>query len=98
MSRTTAANLAWSFAHHSRRMDGLDLSWRERSACVDTDPNIFFTPELEELALSFCEQCPVTNECLAHAMRIHNRHEGVSGVWGGRSEVEVRRLLRSARR
>lgn len=98
MSRTDAANQAWALGAHARRMKGVDLSWWDAAPCRGTDPEVFFDPELEDLAKSFCATCTVTEECLNYCLTIHNRHDGVSGVWGGLGSVEIRKLLRQHRK
>lgn len=69
--------------------------WRDRAACLNTDPDRFFpagnTGEaLDQIraAKAVCQQCPVTAPCLEYALRTNQE----SGVWGGRDEVERRRL------
>lgn len=40
-----------------------------------------------------CQACPVQADCLDYAVRIGQRH----GIWGGLSERERRRRVRSGR-
>jgi WhiB family redox-sensing transcriptional regulator len=67
--------------------------WRDRSACLDEDPDLFFasgTDPQEQAAAAqakqICGRCPVRRECLDWAVS-----EGVdSGIWGGMDENERR--------
>ena len=69
------------------------------------DEDIFFPPDLDELggnrgaatrlaatreqqALAVCDRCPVQVECLAYAVATRQQH----GVWGGKTQQELRRL------
>ena len=57
------------------------------------DPEIFFPTTEEEagLALSYCSVCTVRELCLAWAVRNGERY----GVWGGTTEQQRRRLIRT---
>ena len=75
-----------------------DLDWRDRAACVDADPELFFPigtagPALEQIeqAKRVCLRCPARPRCLAWALE----HDFVSGIWGATTEAE-RRLIRDA--
>lgn len=69
-------------------------AWKERSACKTADPTWFFQEihggptskawRLTELALSFCEACPVRLECGTERARL-----GAVGVWGGQRWTET---------
>ena len=73
------------------------MDWRERAACLDVDPELFFPigntgpaiMQIEE-AKKVCQRCPVREECLAWALEAGQDH----GVWGGLSEEERRALKR----
>lgn len=73
------------------------MSWRERSACVDKDPELFFPigstgPTYDKqvaIALAVCASCDVQSICLEWALE---KREDF-GVWGGRT-AEDRRELR----
>lgn len=57
--------------------------WRHRGACRSHDPELFFSdvPTDRDFAVMICETaCPVTDECLAHAVATRQP----CGVWGGR--------------
>lgn len=66
--------------------------WRDRSACRDIDPELFFASP--ELAKSHCARCPVTAECLQFAV---DNSIG-DGVFGGYDETERRQLRRRTSR
>ncbi len=68
------------------------MTWQEQANCLGEKPSVFY-PEIGEStaqAKLFCGQCVVRNECLEYALR--NREK--FGVWGGKSEVERRRIIR----
>uniref|UniRef100_A0AAU2VHU8 Transcriptional regulator WhiB n=1 Tax=Streptomyces sp. NBC_00008 TaxID=2903610 RepID=A0AAU2VHU8_9ACTN len=76
-------------------------NWRERAACRDEDPDLFFPigttgPALvqTEDAKAVCHGCPVRAECLRWALE--NSQD--TGVWGGLDEAERRALKRRSRR
>ncbi|MGC5396175.1 WhiB family transcriptional regulator [Streptomyces sp. DT20] len=76
-------------------------NWRERAACRDEDPDLFFPigatgPALvqTEDAKAVCHGCPVRAECLRWALE--NGQD--TGVWGGLDETERRALKRRSRR
>ncbi|MGH3153983.1 MAG: WhiB family transcriptional regulator [Streptosporangiaceae bacterium] len=76
-------------------------SWRERSACRNRDPEIFFPigktgmagADLQR-AKAICGTCPVRPQCLAFALDSRQDY----GVWGGHDEDERRILLRKRHR
>lgn len=70
--------------------------WRERSACLDVTPELFFPDEdlpkslqrqMEGEAKAICRGCPVLEQCRAWGesspVRLH-------GVWGGTSDHDRR--------
>ncbi|MEW6152604.1 MAG: WhiB family transcriptional regulator [Actinomycetota bacterium] len=62
------------------------------AACRGVAASVFY-PDNEAgtaAALAVCRQCPVTDMCLALALRNGERH----GVWGGTTERERARLRR----
>jgi WhiB family redox-sensing transcriptional regulator len=72
--------------------------WRDLAACRDTSPDLFFPvgttgPAIEQIAQAkaVCRECEVQAECLEFAM-VSNQD---SGVWGGTSEEERRKLRRA---
>ncbi|MFJ6650572.1 WhiB family transcriptional regulator [Streptomyces sp. NPDC091290] len=74
---------------------------RPQAACVGEDPELFFPigdtgPALLQIeeAKAVCRRCPLIESCLQDAL---DRNE-TSGVWGGLSETERRKLKRRAAR
>jgi WhiB family transcriptional regulator, redox-sensing transcriptional regulator len=73
--------------------------WRQRAACRDQDPELFF-PVSEigpgarqaDQAKAVCAGCPVRAACLEYALDNGLDH----GIFGGTTETE-RRALRRAR-
>jgi WhiB family transcriptional regulator, redox-sensing transcriptional regulator len=68
--------------------------WRELAACRNTvtaryDPFFDETQEAEQAAIAVCRTCRVLGECLAYAVRSGQSY----GVWGGRPQHELRRLI-----
>ena len=75
-----------------------DYSWRSKSICRDTDPDLFFPIGTTGHALTqiarakeVCGECPASVECLEFALETNQD----SGIWGGTSEEE-RRVMRRA--
>ena len=71
--------------------------WRALAACRDTAPDLFFpvgstglAVEQIDAAKAVCDQCPVKEPCLQFALETNQD----SGIWGGTSEEERRRLRR----
>jgi WhiB family redox-sensing transcriptional regulator len=69
--------------------------WRDFASCRDTDPDLFFPvgttgPAIEQIenAKAVCRQCDVQSLCLEYALSTNQD----SGVWGGTSEEERRKL------
>src|SRR6516225_10850624 len=75
------------------------LEWRDRAACRDADPELFF-PDGDtrsaraqvKMAKLICRGCPVSATCLGWALA-----SGQAGIWGGLTEDERHRLLRHGR-
>ncbi|GAA2500834.1 WhiB family transcriptional regulator [Streptomyces thermolineatus] len=79
----------------------VNTNWRNRSACREEDPELFFPigstgPALlqAEEAKAVCRRFPVRETCLQWALEIGED----SGVWGGLSEDERRAVKRCAAR
>ena len=73
--------------------------WRELAACRNTataqsDPFFDETEQGEQTAIAICRTCRVQGECLAYAVRTGQPY----GVWGGRPQQELRRLIALDRR
>jgi WhiB family redox-sensing transcriptional regulator len=73
------------------------MTWRDRAACLDVDPELFFPignsdPALRQIeeAKAVCSRCEVIETCLKGA--IESRQD--DGVWGGLSADERRSLKR----
>lgn len=90
-----------------------DLRWQQDAACLglfkDTGEDLFFPPDnpggpkagkgvagetarIKE-ARALCKMCPVRQKCLDYALQ----HE-CTGIWGGTTDSERRKLLREKRR
>jgi WhiB family redox-sensing transcriptional regulator len=76
-------------------------NWRAASACLNTDPDVFFpvavgTSASKQVAraLRICEGCPVRQECLDFAMRSGEK----DGIWGGTTPEQRIRARRSRNR
>lgn len=74
-------------------------SWRDKAACRDTDPDLFFpvgwTGPAEgqiQAAKAICVECTVREPCLDYAVTTNQE-----GIWGGTDQAE-RVLLRGERR
>ena len=82
----------------SRSLALADDDWREVAACQDTDPDLFFPvgttgPAIEQIATAkaVCDVCDAKPACLEFALSTNQD----SGVWGGTSEDERRKLRRA---
>jgi WhiB family redox-sensing transcriptional regulator len=80
--------------HDTLGIDDRD-DWRDHAACRDTNPDLFFPvgttgPAIEQIenAKAVCRQCPAQAPCLEYALTTNQD----SGVWGGTSEEERRKL------
>jgi WhiB family redox-sensing transcriptional regulator len=74
--------------------------WREKAACLDEDPDLFFPigntgPALLQIeqAKAVCRRCDVRATCLRWALDSGTEF----GVWGGQDEDERRGIKRRAR-
>jgi len=73
------------------------MNWRNRAACLDESPELFFPigntgsalRQIEQ-ARAVCHRCEVVEACLKWAME--SRQD--AGVWGGLSEDERHALKR----
>jgi WhiB family redox-sensing transcriptional regulator len=72
-----------------------DADWRADAACRDTEPELFFpigttgmaTDQIES-AKRVCDHCDAQKACLEFALATNQE----SGVWGGTTEDERRKL------
>jgi WhiB family redox-sensing transcriptional regulator len=73
----------------------MGTEWVTEGKCRDMDSAIFFPSDGigVQIARRICEDCPVKVPCLEYALADRVDH----GVWGGTSERERRRILRSRR-
>ena len=66
--------------------------WRDRAACLDSDPDLFFPKANSGSAIyaakRVCADCPVATACLEEALP----DAELQGVWGGLSWMERRKL------
>jgi WhiB family redox-sensing transcriptional regulator len=82
----------------NRPVDWDTEDWRKDAACRDTDPDLFFpigttgqAMEQIEAAKAVCRTCEAQEACLEFALATNQE----SGVWGGRSEEERRKLRKA---
>ncbi len=82
----------------SRSVDWDLEDWRNKAACRDTDPDLFFPVgstglalEQIEAAKAVCLTCEAQAPCLEFALATNQE----SGVWGGTCEDERRRLRKA---
>ena len=70
-------------------------AWMDHARCRTLSPGEFFPSDGVgvEVAKRVCAECAVKTECLEYALTYRIDH----GVWGGCSERERRRILRSRR-
>ena len=69
------------------------MEWRDLAACRDLDPNLFFPGvadfRLGRRAKAVCSKCLVSAACLAEAIAL-----GETGVWGGTTDTDRKRMRR----
>ena len=77
------------------------MDWRHNAVCREEDPELFFPigntgPALLQIeeAKAVCRRCPVMEQCARWALESGQD----SGVWGGLSEADRRRIKRRAAR
>lgn len=67
--------------------------WTRQAACAGTDPNLWFPEKAGDSipeAKAICARCPVSDECLAYAIRWTIQY----GIWGGLNTRQRNRLGR----
>jgi hypothetical protein len=76
----------------------LNKNWRAQALCREVDPELFFpvgdgaaAKMQTQKAKAICARCPARGDCLEWALDTGQQ----SGVWGGLSEAERRRIARS---
>ena len=75
------------------------LPWMDLAACAEIPGDLFF-PEPDDgatraRAIKICKACPVKDQCLERAFKLQQFHDS-SGIWGGTSANERRRLRKGA--
>ena len=80
-----------------RTVDWSADDWRDGAECRDVDPGLFFPSgatgeSIEQIdhAKQICNKCAVKADCLDFALRANQ----TTGIWGGTSEDERRKLRR----
>jgi len=66
--------------------------WMAEGACNFVDPELWFPDKGGPVkdAKRICRQCPVVDKCLEFALEHAERY----GVYGGKSEMERRKILK----
>lgn len=68
-----------------------DRAWFAQARCATTDPDeLFVRGAAQRKAAVICRDCPVVQQCGAHALDNHVKY----GVWGGMTERQRRALLK----
>ncbi len=82
----------------NRTVDWGTDDWRRVAACRHTEPDLFFPigttgPAVDQIdaAKGVCRSCEAQEPCLDFALATNQE----SGVWGGTSEEERRKLRRA---
>jgi WhiB family redox-sensing transcriptional regulator len=82
----------------SRSIEWDTGDWRRHAACRNTEPDLFFPvgttgPALVQIeaAKAVCRTCEAQAPCLEFALATNQE----SGVWGGTSEEERRKLRKA---
>ncbi len=78
----------------------MSVDWRQRAACRDTNPDLFFPAGTSgdaverqvAAAKALCARCQVRFACLDWALDTGQE----AGIWGGLDEDERRTLRRTA--
>ncbi len=73
-----------------------ETKWWGLGACRGLEAGIFYPDDEQEAqaAKAVCDGCVVKSDCLDHALTFREK----SGVWGGATERDRRRILRQRRR
>ncbi len=75
--------------------------WMNRAACLTADPDAFFDELRLEEAQTYCEKCPVFDECdeFAWSERLLEDHDGVyAGKLPRTRRTEIRQRNRTKQR
>lgn len=73
-----------------------ELKWWDLGACRGLDASVFYPDDDEgaDVAKAVCADCSVQAACLDYALAVREK----SGVWGGATERDRRRMIRQRRR
>lgn len=73
-----------------------DDNWQTLALCAEVDGDLWFPEDscLGTDAKKICKKCPVSVECLEHALA----HNEKFGIWGGLSASQRKLLARQRRR
>jgi len=73
----------------------MNQEWMADARCRELSPELFFPTNSTGVAAArrVCAACDVATACLEFALAEHLEH----GIWGGTSERERRRILRTRR-
>lgn len=76
----------------------LGLTWYQKALCrnEDIDPDLWFpdrhdTPQARR-AKTWCNVCPVKNQCLSEALALQAAGLSVDGIWGGTDWLQRKSL------
>lgn len=77
----------------SRKVPHVDDSWKDKAACRDSDPDVFFPDHGHKAteAHQICAGCAVQEECLDYALTINQTHSD-HGIWAGTHSKQRQRL------
>jgi WhiB family redox-sensing transcriptional regulator len=82
----------------NRSVDWDADDWRNLASCRHTEPDLFFPvgttgPAIEQIeaAKRVCQDCEANEPCLEFALATNQE----SGIWGGTSEEERRKLRKA---
>ncbi|HEY6622760.1 MAG: WhiB family transcriptional regulator [Acidimicrobiales bacterium] len=82
----------------NRTVEWDEDDWRDLAACRNTEPDLFFPigttgPAIDQIeaAKRVCRGCEALEPCLDFALATNQE----SGVWGGTSEEERRKLRKA---
>jgi WhiB family redox-sensing transcriptional regulator len=69
--------------------------WFASAECLGAAPETFFVEKggSSAEAKAICRGCPVEEQCLEYAIEHNETH----GIWGGRSQPELRKIRRARR-
>lgn len=75
-----------------------DAPWKDRAACREADPDLFFPEEGHAAtAKAVCRACPVREQCLLASISGPVKEWGVWGGFAERDRIKVARQYRAGR-